>query len=315
MENQRNKEIIVGLVSIVAIAIFFIGISLGKGFKVASDDKLLKIRFPNSGGLQVSEPVVVNGVKRGTVTSVKNISGEVLVAVMLDNYDDIKTDATAKITLLEITGGKKIEIDPGKSGSKFVLSKEMIGTTPPDLAKLVTLVGEVSGDAVSLVRRLDTIASSATDLLADGKVVEDIKITARNAAELTGDLNTFLNENSAKLENTIQNLNDLVRNLKTAVDKHEPTIGRILNDIEFTINDAQKLIVNIDSTVSGANNLVENVNKLTNDLRYGDGFVSKILYDKDLNNRLDSTFTNLADLLILIKNHGINVNVRLGSRP
>jgi phospholipid/cholesterol/gamma-HCH transport system substrate-binding protein len=315
MENQRNKEIIVGLVSIVAIAIFFIGISLGKGFKVASDDKLLKIRFPNSGGLQVSEPVVVNGVKRGTVTSVKNISGEVLVAVMLDNYDDIKTDATAKITLLEITGGKKIEIDPGKSGSKFVLSKEMIGTTPPDLAKLVTLVGEVSGDAVSLVRRLDTIASSATDLLADGKVVEDIKITARNAAELTGDLNKFLNENSAKLENTIQNLNDLVRNLKTAVDKHEPTIGRILNDIEFTINDAQKLIVNIDSTVSGANNLVENVNKLTNDLRYGDGFVSKILYDKDLNNRLDSTFTNLADLLILIKNHGINVNVRLGSRP
>lgn len=315
MENQRNKEIIVGIVSFIAIGLLFLGISLGKGYKVAPEDKLLKIRFPNSGGLQVSEPVVVNGVKRGTVVSVENNNGGVLVKVMLDNYYDIKTDAIAKITLLEITGGKKIEIHPGIMSSKFSLTKEMIGTTPPDISELVTLVGEVSGDAITLVRRIDTIAASATGLLSDGKVVNDIRHTVSNASELSGSLNKFVGDNYSKLENSVNNLNALSASLRKAVDKHEPGIEKIINDIEFTLSDARKLIINIDSTVNGANTLVSNLNTITNDIRNGNGFVSRLMYDKNLNNQLDSAFTNLAELLIMIRNHGVNVNVRLGSRP
>lgn len=315
MENQRSKEIAVGIIFFIAVGLLFLGISLGKSFKVTSEDKLLKIRFPNSSGLQVSEPVVVNGVKRGTVISVKNDNSSVLVSVSLDDYKDIKSDASAKITLLEITGGKKIEINPGTTASTFNLKTEMKGTTPADLSELVALVGEVSGDAVALVRRLDTIAASATELLADGQVVSDIKQTLHNANQLSGNLNSFLDDNYAKLENSINNLNILASNLNKAVDKHEPTVGRILEDIENTLKEARKLVSNIDSTVVGANNLVGNVNQLTEDLRHGDGFASKLLFDKSLNQRLDSTFTNLSILLDMITNHGVNVNVRLGTRP
>lgn len=315
MEQQRKKEITVGIVSLTSLALLFLGIMLGKGIKVAPEDSLLKIRFPNSGGIQVTEPVVVNGVKRGSVMSVKNDEGTVLVSVLLDNYDDIKTDGTAKITLLEITGGKKIEIHPGISKTKFSLTNVMVGQTPPDISELVTLVGEVSGDAVSLVRRLDTIAASATELLADGQVMGDIKKTVKNASEISGSLNIFIQDNYTKLERAITNLNDLTDKLKVAVDKHEPTIGRILADIEIVLKDSKSLIINIDSTVSGANNLVNNVNNMTNDLRNGDGFATKILFDKALSNKLDSTFTNLAEFLEIIKQHGVNVNLRLGSRP
>jgi phospholipid/cholesterol/gamma-HCH transport system substrate-binding protein len=315
MENQRNKEIIVGVVTFVAIALLFIGITLGKGFQVTSEDQLLKIRFPNSGGLQVSEPVVVNGVKRGTIVSVKNDKGTVLVTVHLDNYNDIRPDAKAKITLLEITGGKKIEIHPGVQSGKFSLSNEMIGSTPPDIAELVTLVGEVSGDATTLVRRLDTIAASGTQLLADGQVVKDLKVTTQNAAELSSNLNKFVDNNYSKLENTLNNLNSLTINLRNAVDKHEPTVGRILQDIELTLKDARKLVGNIDSAVYDANELVSNINSITSEIKNGKGFVNKLIYDKELNSKLDSTFTNLTDLIFMIKNYGVNVNVRLGSRP
>jgi len=315
MNNQRNKEITVGIVTFLALAMLFLGISLGKGFKVTSEDRLLKIRFPNSGGLQVSEPVVVNGVKRGTVISVKNDKSSVIATVMLDNYNDIKSDAQAKIMLLEITGGKKVEIHPGESDKKFDIKTEMTGITPADLSELVALIGEVSGDAVSLVRRLDTIAASGTALLADGKVIEEIRLITSNASEISVNLNKFINDNYAKLENSIRNLNDLSASLKIAVDKHEPTVGRILNDIELTLNDTRKLVSNIDSTIANANELVANVNGLTNDLRHGDGFATKLLFDKELNNRLDSTFSNLSYLLDMIKNHGVNVNLRLGTRP
>lgn len=315
MENQRNKEIIVGVVSILALALLFLGISLGKGFKVASDDKLLKIRFPNSGGLQVTEPVVVNGVKRGTVINVKNDKSSVLVTVLLDDYNDIKSDATAKITLLEITGGKKIEITPGAAPERFSLKQVMKGETPPDLGGLVALLGDVSGDLVSMVRKIDTIAGAATNLLADGKVVNDIRATTENIASLSADLNQFVNANYAELEKTVNNLSSLTTKLNVAIDKHEPSVGKILSDIDLTLKDAKTLLNNIDGAVKNADNLVSNVNKITEDIKNGQGFVGKILYDKEINSKLDSTFTNLSELMSLIKNHGVNVNVRLGTRP
>lgn len=315
MENQRNKEIIVGIVSFLAIALLFIGIILGKGMKVSTNDKLLKIRFPNSGGIQVSEPVVVNGVKRGSVIGVKNDNSSVLVTIELDNYNDIKIDAQAKITILEITGGKKIEIFPGIEKEKFSLKNEMIGITPPDIAELVSLVGEVSGDAITLVKRLDTIAAAGTELFADGKFVQDLKYSANNASELATNVNLFFNDNKQKLNQTLNNLDILTKNLKNAIDKHEPSIGRILNDVEFALKDARVLLTNADSTIVDANKLVSNLNMITNEIKDGNGFVNKLIYDKDLNQKLDSAFINLNDLIFMIKNYGVNVNVRLGSRP
>ncbi len=315
MENQKNKEIIVGIVSFLAIALLFIGIILGKGMKVSTNDKLLKIRFPNSGGIQVSEPVVVNGVKRGSVIGVKNDNSSVLVTIELDNYNDIKIDAKAKITLLEITGGKKIEIFPGIEKEKFSLKNEMIGITPPDIAELVSLVGEVSGDAITLVRRLDTIAAAGTELFADGKFVQDLKYSANNASELATNVNLFFNDNKLKLNQTLNNLDILTKNLKNAIDKHEPSVGRILNDVEFALKDARILLTNADSTIVDANKLVSNLNMITNEIKDGNGLVNKLIYDKDLNQKLDSTFIYLSDLIFMIKNYGVNVNVRLGSRP
>ncbi|MBX3043560.1 MAG: MCE family protein [Candidatus Kapabacteria bacterium] len=315
MKNQKNKEITVGIVTFIALALLFLGISLGKGYKVTSEDRLLKIRFPNSGGVQVSEPVVVNGVKRGSIINVKNDNSSVLITVMLDNYNDIKSDANAKITLLEITGGKKIEINPGVESQKFNIQNEMTGFTPPDIAQLVTLVGEVSGDAVMLVRRLDTIAASATDLLADGEVLKDIRLTAKNAAELSANLNNFLDNNYTKLDNSISNLNLLTESLRKAVDKHEPTVANILGDIDTALDDVKILLKNVDTTIAGANDLIANVNTIAVDLRNGSGFASKLLYDKELMNKLDSAFINLSILLEQVNNHGVNVNVRLGTRP
>ena len=315
MNNQRSKEIKVGAVAITSILILFFGIILGKGFNLNSQKELLKIRFPNSGGIQVGEPVVVNGVKRGSIRSVDNNNGTVLVTVSLSDFSDIKSDAIANITILEITGGKKIEIFPGVSSQTFSLSNEMPGKTPADLPELVRLVGEVSGDAVNLVRRLDTIATSATTLLADGKVISDIRTTVNNTTEITNTLKVLINDNQKKIEQTLSNLHQLTLDLKSIVNKNEPKLTMIVDKIDSTINQARDLLTKANSAITDADTLLKNVNDITKEVKYGKGLISKAIYDKEFSSKLDSAMTNLFNLVDQIKQYGINVNVRLGSNP
>ncbi len=315
IDKNSNKELKVGVIFFLGFIILFGGILIGKGFKFSSEADLLKIRFPNSGGIQPGEPVVVNGVKRGNVVSVKNDNSSVLVLVQLDTYEDLKSDANAKISILEVTGGKKLEIYPGNSNSSFALSNEMKGITPPDLAELVALVGSVSGDLINLVKRLDTIATSATDLLADGKVVSDIKSTLNNTVELTNSINDIVNKNKGSIQHTFDDLVIITKDLKDFIRSNKSNLTNIVNNADTTINSAKGLIAKLEYTIQRSDSLINNVDGLVTDIKSKDGLVKKIIYDKEFANKLDSTFNSLVDLVQMIKEYGINVNVRLGSRP
>lgn len=315
VDNNSNKELKVGIVFFLGFILLFGGILIGKGFNFSSDDDLLKIRFPNSGGIQVGEPVVVNGVKRGSVAKVLNDNSSVLIYVVLDNFDDLKADAKAKISILEVTGGKKLEIFPGTSNELFPMKSEMIGETPPDLAELVALVGSVSGDLVSLVRRLDTIATGATGLFADGKLVDDIKVTLNNTVELTNSLNEIVNKNRGLIQNTFDDLATITKDLKQFITENKSSLNNIVNNADTALVAAKGLFDKLEITVNKADSLLANADGLLTDIKTKDGLVKKIIYDEQFAMRLDSTFNSLVDLVNMIKEHGVNVNVRLGSRP
>jgi len=315
MKNNRSKEIQVGAVTLLAVILIVLGFTFGKNLSITPKSQLFKIRFPNSAGIQIAEPVVVNGVKRGTVREVRNDQGSVLIFVELGNPQDIMSDAVAKITLLEITGGKKIEISPGSSGTPFNLANEMPGKTPPDLSELVAIIGEVSSDAINLIRNLDTISSNISTITSDEKFISGVKKTISNAEELSTNLNEFFAVNRASLQKSLNDINYLTSELKRAVETNSPKINNIVDDLQKTITDARGFIAGADSVMFDARGLIDNLNLVVTEIKSGDGFVNKIIYDKELAMQLDSTVKNLGIFLNMVKDHGVNVNLRLGTRP
>jgi len=315
MKSQRSKEIKVGIVSFIGIILLIIGIALGKGLSVSIDQKLVKFRFPNSGGIKISAPVVVNGVRRGSVESIRNDKQGVVIEAFVTSPSDFKADAAARITILEITGGKKIEITPGNSSQSFNFANEIPGTTAADIGNLVALVGDVSGDAVALIRRLDTIAAAATELLADGRFIANVKNTAAEANLLIQNANNLLDENYKYLSQSIKNIRTLTNDLKNAVQKHEPSVGRIINQLQGVLGDTKDFLGSADSMAVAAKSLINNIDDIAKQLRNGDGFASKLLFDPEFMKRMDSTLTEMSKLVNMINNHGVNVNIRLGTRP
>ena len=140
--TDRKKEIRVGIVALLSLIVLIAGITIGKGLIVGVSQNTLSFTFPSSGGIEIGAPIFINGVKRGSVISTENINGGVAIAGSIDDVSDLHPDAQAKISMLEITGGKKIDISPGIASGNLDISKPIAGTISADATELISLVGD-----------------------------------------------------------------------------------------------------------------------------------------------------------------------------
>lgn len=312
--DLRSTEIKVGIITLVALILVFIGISLVKGVSVPGSLKIITARFSNASGLDVGAPVWINGVKHGTVTGVKPDGNTVLVTASVDDVDILKTDAVARVTILELTGGKKLELLPGVASSKWS-GEEIKGVYVPDFGELIALVGSIGNDAVMLIRRLDTISISVNTLLADGKVIKDVKQATSDAAQTLSEVRALVENNKDNLSTAVKNIRMLSEDLTRIVKDNEPQVTSLIKKLDATATSAEKLITSADSTLTNVDRLLSNVDGVVRDIKQGDGLVTKLLYDKKLSQRLDTVMTNLGSFIDTVSKHGVNVNLRLGTRP
>lgn len=315
MRNQRGIEIKVGIVTILGIAVFIFGITFGRGYHEAISSQIIKFRFPNSGGISQTSPVVVNGVKRGSVLTIDNDNGSVIITASIDKIDDLMSDVTARITILEITGGKKIELIPGKSNQKLNINTEIPGITPPDLPELITLVGEISGDAIKMIRRFDTLTSYAVKLFEGGEMVDNIKITAENTAQLTTNLNAMLNENISDIDKSIKNLKIITDDIRIAIKDNTPRVENLLSSLDTTTSRLNSLLAKAEKTIEGADLLLTDLISISEAVKNGNGLASKLIYDDKFAAKLESSIKDITDFINQVKKYGVNTNVSFGSKP
>lgn len=314
MITQRSTEIKVGVVSVLAILLFIAGIMLGRGCTVGVNH-VLTFRFPNSGGVEVGSPVTVDGVKRGSVTSVENSNGEVKVTATVSKIDDLHTDASAVISMLEITGGKKISIDPGDAPQQLDPAQVIVGRNAADIGDLLEVVDKLGDSADRVIRRADTLVGTINAALADGKIVNDARESIEKLNHLLTSANTLIDNNKAALQETINDVQALTSQLRRTVDKNAPAVDSIVIKLDAALTNANKTLASVDNIAGNADALISEVNGLVQDIKKGNGFVSKVIYDEQFSARLDSTINKLKGFLDKIDENGVNVNLRLGTRP
>jgi len=308
----RSTEIRVGIVSILSIALLIGGIMLGKGISLNPSNKQIKIRSVSSGGAEPGSPVVINGVKRGQVTSVANENGTVLISAELDDVSDLHGDASARITILEITGGKKIELTPGSSADAFNISKEIPATVSADIGGLVATLGDVSGNAVSIVKRLDSLTGTLTDMTRDGQLVSDVKTISSEGALFVKDLRSWFAANKDPLGQSIRDLRSIASQLRTSIDKNEPKVSRLVDRLDATLTSIDGTIGRADKALVNADSLIRRIDSVLIEVKSNKGLLNTVIYDEKFADRFDSTLYWIRAILQDARNKGINVNVGLG---
>lgn len=312
MDVTRSTEIRVGIVSILSIALLIGGIMLGKGISLDPSLKQIRIRAASSGGAEAGSPVVINGVKRGQVTGVVNQNGSVIITAEVDDVSDLHADATARVTILEITGGKKIELTPGIQPEPFNVSREIPGTVSADIGGLVATLGDVSGNAVSIVRRLDSLTGTLTDLTRDGQFVTDVKSISSEGAIFVKDLRSWFATNKDPLGQSIRDLRSIASQLRSSIEKNEPKVSRLVDRLDATLTSIDGTLGRADRALTSADSLIRRVDSVLVEVRSNKGLLNALIYDEKFADRFDSTVYWIRAILQDARNKGVNVNVALG---
>ncbi|MGA1307691.1 MAG: MlaD family protein, partial [Candidatus Kapaibacteriota bacterium] len=267
MNTDRKKEIRVGIVALLSLIVLIAGITIGKGLIVGVAQTTLSFVFPSSGGIEIGAPIFINGVKRGSVISIDNVNDGVSIIGSIDELSDVHPDAEARISMLEITGGKKIDIIPGSASGIINNSKPIQGTITADATELIGMMGDLGSDAKITVKRLDTVLSQANALLSDGVVVKQLRNTIKNADELMTTLNSLMGDNKENMRNLIRDLSDLAKDAKNAVNTNEPKMRSILSKLDSLAGSGQRLMAKTDTALVGVTDLTKETKDMMKDIK------------------------------------------------
>ena len=301
MRNERKTEIRVGLTVLIGILIFIWILGWAKNISLRSNEKLVNVRFNNVAGLEIGDQVTINGLKKGYVKEMKIEPNNVLVELSMENDVQLKKDASFAISMLDLMGGKKVEVFPGSSDEIFNYNKVAEGTFFADIPSVMSLLGSVQDDFVTVLKDVKIALNSINKYLTDEKLSSDVKQSLSNLNSLTDKLNGMLAENRSDLRSLTKNVVEITENSNDLLSKNKENINQLFTELKTVFQKS-------DTLLSDLNNLTkETINQQNN--------VGKLLYDETMINDLKKTLQQVNELTSLLidqlKNDGINVDANI----
>jgi len=312
--SEQRTYVKVGAITLIAALLLLAGITIGRGVNISTAPVQVRVRVASADGMEAGAPVWINGIKRGTVLSVRPERDSVLIVAGLDDASMLRADAFARIGMLEITGGKRLDIIPGTSPTPW-RGAVLRGESGGDLAAVFGQLGTIAGTAEKVLEKLDTTINAANAVLADRAFQEQVRLIVSRTSEAVTELGQFIRDNRAALDRIIADLGATSSQLRDAIEYNRPTVERLIERLDRSSVQLETLAKNANQLATNADSTISQLSAVLRELQAQRSVLGKLLYDEQLAAGLDSTLRRLGGFVDTISRFGINVNVRLGTRP
>ena len=278
-----RKEVKIGFIGIVAIALLFFGINYLKGVRMFQPSCYYYVEYTNINGLTVSSPVFASGYKIGLVRDIQynhTNPGHVVVEVELDNDMKIPTHSRGEL-VTEMLGTVKMNLILNLESKEYYQP----GDTLPGIVNngLMGVAEAIMPKVEQLMPKMDSILHSLNKLLANPALTA----TLENTEKLTANLNVTTHQ----LNQLMQNDLPILTNRMVTIADNFMVISENLKSIDYA-----ETIQKIDSTLY-------NVQTLTSKLNSKDNTIGLLFNDPTLYNNLSTTTANAASLLEDLQAH------------
>ncbi len=301
MKDQRKTEIKVGITFFAALIIFVWVFGWAKNLSLSSKKIEIKVEFSSVAGLEIGDPVTINGVRKGYVNDISLKQNKVITSLQLDEDVILKTDAKFFVMMLDLMGGKKIDIFPGSSSDFIDKNKVQYGEFVGDIASAMAMFGSVQNDLVDVIKDVKITLSNVNNTLTDKEFNKNLKISLENLVDISNKLDILLDQNSGEINKLLKNGNELTFQVNELIKTNKDSVSQTLTSIKQVLNESKDLI-------SKVNGLIDKTNKSENNL-------GRILNDKELMDEIKISITQIKELTkILIeqlKDKGIEVNTHI----
>ena len=289
MKKLFTREILIGLILFLSLAVLFVGIDYLKGINVFKSTNLYNVSFTNVSGLTAASPVTLNGMKVGQVTGIKyqyDNPGHVLVVVDLDEAVKL-TKGTKMLLSTSLLGSASLVIDMAP-GNDFYTNDDIVeGGVSSDM--MADISNSVIPEIIALLPKLTSIAAHIDTLVSDPALTRTVQRLDGISKNLEA-LSSRLASASGQIDPVLANTKEITENLST-----------ISSDLKTLSAELKELP--LKETMDNVKTTSDNIAQISKQVNSKDSSLGMLLYDKGLYNHLDSTLLSLDSILIDLRHN------------
>lgn len=287
---KLTKEIKVGLLTVVALAILFVGFKFMKGIDFFDPTHTYFVIYENVDGLKDSNPVLVNGYQVGRVNKIRLLQdgGKTRMLVSLEVDEDLQLYEGSEAMLVDenIMGGKAIILNVKQNGAPLKEEGSLVATYDKTITEII------KEKADPIVANIDTTLTKVNNIL------NDLSGSGGKVDGALGDFQSTATELKYMVVENRRDINAITDNLRQlSVALNDPNRGVApfmfkMNQLADSLNDLE-----LKRTVANANLAVQNLQAITQNLQNGEGSLGKLLYSDSLYSNLNNSSESLNKLL------------------
>jgi phospholipid/cholesterol/gamma-HCH transport system substrate-binding protein len=286
-----SSEAKVGLIGIATLVVLIWGINYLKGRNILASTYTLYAHYEDSGGLETSAPVLLNGIKIGYVDAIylqPEAVHPVEIALHIEKSYPLRIGSSAVLISADLLGSKAIRIESSKKDGLLSDQDTILSSTEPDLfSSIAEQAGPVMQQIGQLASSLDTLVGKMDDLLSS-KASEN---TLEHLSHITASLKTAL-EPGGSLHQSFNNLESFSSLLADQGDEIASMTSH-LNSVSEALDSAgiDKLTEELTAAAGQFNLLLEQLNS-------GEGSAGKLIYSDTLYYHLENLVSDLDSLIL-----------------
>jgi len=281
----------VGLIGIATLVVLIWGINYLKGRNILNSTYTLYAQYQDSGGLETSAPVLMNGIKIGYVEAI-DLQMEAIhpvgITLHIEKAYPLSVGSSAVLFSADLLGGKAIRIESSQNEGYLADQDTILSALEPDLfssigEQVVPVMQQIGQLAVSL----DTMAGRMNDLLnSDASQntlvhISDISALLKSSLEPGGSLHASF-ENLESFSSMLADQEDEIASMTSH-----------LNSVSEALDSAgiDKVTQELLATTEQFRLLLEQINS-------GEGTAGKLIYSDTLYYHLENLVSDLDSLIV-----------------
>jgi phospholipid/cholesterol/gamma-HCH transport system substrate-binding protein len=245
-----------------------------------------------AGGLEAGAPVLFGGINVGKITAVRPWSSDptrIEILLEVKEHTPLNEKSVAKLGLVSVMSGAALSITTGSNDAKRLLAESTIpsqeaasldeitgkmAVVADNANELITQVrgelGGISGDAHALLANLTNVTGQ-TNQRKIRDVLDNVNAMLATERPKIDRLTDQLNALSQHADETIQNVNGTVSEVREPVRKDVVELQNTLLEAKHLLADMQVLVrandYKIDDTIENLRTVTENLDDLTESVK------------------------------------------------
>ncbi len=231
-----SNEVRVGIIGIVTVAVLIWGINYLKGRNIFNTAYTLYTFYQESGGLEISSPVLIKGIKVGYIEDIQLRTRElpaIKVILKIEQKYTFGEGSQAELISSDLLGTKAIKIVPSGKQAMMQDRDTIPGVVEPDLmSSLQSALFPILENARVLTSSLDSLSRQVESVFSQEALTQIIE----NIADLTYSLKSSL-ASGGSLSESFKNLESFTGVLNEEKDEMGSLIEN-LNSVSESLNRA-----------------------------------------------------------------------------